>query len=215
MQERDPGSIPGSGRSPGEGTGYPPQYSWASLVAQTVKHLPPVQEAAQRPGFSPWVGKIPLRRAWQPTPVFLPRESPWTEEPGGLQSVGSQRVGHNWVTTHTHTHANISQIMKFYNYLFLMALGLCCCVQAFSSCSKQGLPSSCGAQASYCNGFSCCQAWALGCMCFSSYSTWTQFLCSMWHLPGPGIEPMSPVLAGGLSTSGPPGKSKKFFIMQL
>ena len=29
-------------------------------------------------------------RAWQPTPVFLPGESPWTEEPGGLQSMGSQ-----------------------------------------------------------------------------------------------------------------------------
>ena len=29
------------------------------------------------------VGKIPWRRAWQPTPVFLPRESPWIEEPGG------------------------------------------------------------------------------------------------------------------------------------
>jgi len=37
-----------------------------------------------RPGFYPWVGKIPWRRAWQPTPVFLPGESPWTEEPGGL-----------------------------------------------------------------------------------------------------------------------------------
>ena len=34
---RDPGSIPGLGRSPGEGVGYPLQYSWASLVAQTVK----------------------------------------------------------------------------------------------------------------------------------------------------------------------------------
>ena len=33
----DPNSIPGSGRSPGEGIGYPLQYSWASLVAQTVK----------------------------------------------------------------------------------------------------------------------------------------------------------------------------------
>ena len=33
----DPGSIPGSGRSPGEGIGYPLQYSWASLVAQLVK----------------------------------------------------------------------------------------------------------------------------------------------------------------------------------
>ena len=35
------------------------------------------------------------RRKWQPTPVFLPGESPWTEEPGGLQSMGSQGVGHN------------------------------------------------------------------------------------------------------------------------
>ena len=34
-------------------------------------------------------------RAWQPTPVFLPGESPWTEEPGGLQSIGSQNVSHN------------------------------------------------------------------------------------------------------------------------
>ena len=37
-----------------------------------------------RPGFNPWVGKIPWRRAWQPTLVFLPGESARTEEPGGL-----------------------------------------------------------------------------------------------------------------------------------
>ena len=49
----------------------------------------------RRPQFSPWVGKILWRRAWQPTPVFLPGESLWTEEPGGLQSMGSQRVGHD------------------------------------------------------------------------------------------------------------------------
>ena len=47
------------------------------------------------PGFDPWVGKIPWRRAWQPTPVFLPGEIPWTEEPGGLQSIGLQRVGYD------------------------------------------------------------------------------------------------------------------------
>ena len=41
---KDPGSIPGSGRSPGEGIGYPLQYSWASLVAQSVKNLPAMQE---------------------------------------------------------------------------------------------------------------------------------------------------------------------------
>ena len=40
----DPGSIPGWGRSPGEGIGYPLQYSWASLVAQLVKSQPAMQE---------------------------------------------------------------------------------------------------------------------------------------------------------------------------
>ena len=40
----DPSSIPGSGRSSGEGTGYPLQYSWASLVAQLVKNLPAMWE---------------------------------------------------------------------------------------------------------------------------------------------------------------------------
>ena len=50
----------------------------------------------KRHGFDHWVGKSPWRRAWQPTPVFLPGESPWIEEPGGLQSIGSKRVGHNW-----------------------------------------------------------------------------------------------------------------------
>ena len=40
------------------------------------------------------------RRPWQPTPVFLPGESPWTEEPGRLQSMGLQRVRQDWVTKH-------------------------------------------------------------------------------------------------------------------
>ena len=40
----DPGSIPGSGRSAGEGIGYPLQYSWASLVAQLVNNTPAMWE---------------------------------------------------------------------------------------------------------------------------------------------------------------------------
>ena len=40
----DPGSIPGSGSSSGEGIGYPLQYSWVSLKAQIVKNLPAMQE---------------------------------------------------------------------------------------------------------------------------------------------------------------------------
>ena len=51
-----------------------------------------------RPGFDPWVGKIPWRRAGKPTSVFWPGAPPWTEEPGGLQSMGSARVGHDWAT---------------------------------------------------------------------------------------------------------------------
>ena len=81
----DPCSIPDSGRFPGEGLR-------AFLVPQIVKNLPPIWETWV--GFSPQVGKIPWRRAWQPTPVFLPRESPWTEMPGRLQSMGLKRVGH-------------------------------------------------------------------------------------------------------------------------
>ena len=52
---------------------------WASLVAQRLKNPPAMQET----WVQFWVGKIPWRRAWQPTPIFVPGESPWTEEPGG------------------------------------------------------------------------------------------------------------------------------------
>ena len=52
-----------------------------------------------RSGFDPWVRKIPWRRAWQPTLVFLSGESPWTEEPGRPQSMGWQRVRHDWATS--------------------------------------------------------------------------------------------------------------------
>ena len=52
---RDLGSIPGSGRSPGEGIGYPLQYLWASLVTQLVKN--PLQ--CGRPGFDIWVRRSP------------------------------------------------------------------------------------------------------------------------------------------------------------
>ena len=55
-------------------------------VAQIVKNPPAMPEA--------WIWKIPWRRSWQPIPVFLPWRIPWTEEPSGLQSMGSQRVGH-------------------------------------------------------------------------------------------------------------------------
>ena len=46
-------------------------------------------------GFDLWVGRIPWRSEWLPTPVLLPGKITWTEELGGLQFMGLQRVGHD------------------------------------------------------------------------------------------------------------------------
>ena len=78
LSARLAGSIPGSGRSAGEGIDYPLQYSWASLVAQLVKNPPAMWETWVR--SLGW--KIPWRRERLPTPVFWPGEfhglySPW------------------------------------------------------------------------------------------------------------------------------------------
>ena len=50
--------------------------------------------------LDPWIGKILWRREWQPIAVLLPGESPCTDEPGGLSSMGLQRVGPDWPTKH-------------------------------------------------------------------------------------------------------------------
>ena len=61
------------------------------------KDPPAMQETSVQ--FLGW--EDPLRRARKPTPVFVHRESPWTEEPGGLQSMESQRVRHDSAAKHT------------------------------------------------------------------------------------------------------------------
>ena len=80
------GLIPGSGRSSGEGIGYPLQYSWASLVAQLVKNPPAMWET--------WVRSLgwedPLEKGRATHSSILAWRISWT-----VQSMGSQRVGHN------------------------------------------------------------------------------------------------------------------------
>ena len=80
----DPSSVPGSGRCPGEGISYPLQYSWASLVAQTVKNPPAMQET--------WVRSLgqedPLEKGVAIHSSILAWRIPWTEF-GGL---------HDWAT---------------------------------------------------------------------------------------------------------------------
>jgi len=100
----DPGSIPGSGRSPGEGNGNPLHYSClptqkrgskkymrTSLVAQTVKHLSTMRETQVQS-----IGQEdPLEKEMAIHSSTIAWKIPWTEEPGRLQSMGLQRVGHD------------------------------------------------------------------------------------------------------------------------
>ena len=109
-------------------------------------------------------------------------------------------------------------------YLFLAALGLRC-VRAFSSCGEWGLlfVAVCGLLIAVASR---CRAWALGTQAsvvvarglsscglralehrLSSCGAQAQFLHGMWDIPGPGIESMSPALAGRFLTTAPPGKS--------
>ena len=85
----DPGLIPRSGRSAGAGMSYPPQYSWASLVAKMVKNLLTLRET--------WVRSLvwgdPLEKGKATQSSILAWRVSWT-----VESMGLQRVGHNWLT---------------------------------------------------------------------------------------------------------------------
>ena len=66
-------------------------FTWASLVAQRLKHLPAMRET--------WVRSLgqedPLKKEMAIHSNTIAWKIPWTEEPGRLQSIGSQRVGHD------------------------------------------------------------------------------------------------------------------------
>ena len=90
---RDPSSIPGLGRSAGEGKGYPLQYSWVSLVAQRVCNLPAMWET--------WVWSLGSEDSWRkerlPIPVFWPGEFHGLYSPWGLKE-----TGYDWATLTFH-----------------------------------------------------------------------------------------------------------------
>ena len=106
--------IIGLGRSPGEGIGYPLQYSWASLVSQTVKNLPATWET--------WVRSLGwgdlLEEVMATLSSILAWRIPWTEEHGKLESMGSQRVGHDYETKHsTHIeHNTLGSYVRFFDF---------------------------------------------------------------------------------------------------
>ena len=104
----------------------------------------------------------------------------------------------------------------FLIYLFIFGCaGSSLLRTGFLQLQRAGATLRCGARASHCGGFSCCRARALGMRVsvivahrLSSCGAWAQLLRGMWDLPGPGLEPVSPALAGRFLTTVPRGKSQ-------
>ena len=80
--------IPGLGSSPGEGIGYPFQYSWTSQVAQMVKNPPAMQETSTL--SLGW--EAPQEEGMATHSSILAWRIPWTEECGGLQSMSCKEL---------------------------------------------------------------------------------------------------------------------------
>ena len=83
----------------------------------------------------------------------------------------------------------LSWTVLLFIYLFMAVLGLCC-----------------GAGTFHCRDFSCCGAPSLGHVGSSRCGPWAQLLHGVWNLPGPGLEPMAPALAGRFLSMVLPGK---------
>ena len=128
----DLGSIPGLGRSPGEGKGYPLQYSGLENSTECVVHG--VAKSWTRLSDFHFLSMVVYWFEGGPTTLILPNS------------------------------------FSFSFFLYFWLCWIFVAVQAFSSCGKWGLLSSCCARVSHCGGFSC-GAWALG-HGLSSCGTW-------------------------------------------
>ena len=119
----------------------------------------------------------------------------------------------------------LNKFIYLFICLFFGCIGSSLLCAGFLQLRRVGVTLRCGARASHCSGFSCCGAQALGerasvvVVCglnscgswalehkLRSFSARASLLCSMWDLPRPGLEPVSPALAGGFLTTVLPGK---------
>ena len=96
----------------------------------------------------------------------------------------------------------------------MAVLGLCFCARAFSSCGKWGATLHRDAWASHYRSLSCAEH-RLQTHKLSICGSRAQLLCGMWDLPRPGLKPVSPALAGRLSTTAPPGKAPNNLFLYL
>ena len=95
-----------------------------------------VWQQCRRPRFDPWIGKIPWRRKWQPTPVFLPRESQGQRGLAGYSSWGCKRVGHDWLNLPAYSFVDrhfCFHLFTILNSAMNMCINICVPVTAFSS----------------------------------------------------------------------------------
>ena len=91
-----------------------------------VKNPPAMQDPQEtrNPAFNPYVRKIPWRRACSPL-QYSCLKNPWTEEPGGLQSIGLQRVRYDWsdlVRTHAHGELEWEKAMGSNRFRFTLCM---------------------------------------------------------------------------------------------
>ena len=96
----------------------------------------------------------------------------------------------------------------------MAVLGLRFCARAFSSCGKWG-PLFIAVRGPLTIAASLAAEHRLQTRRLSNCGSWAQLLCGMWDLPRPGLEPMSPALAGGLPATAPPGKPHKVILRQI
>ena len=95
------------------------KYYWGFLGGTSGKEPSCQCRSHRRHGFDPWVGNDPLEEGMAVHSSILAWRIPWTEEPGGQQSIGSQKVGHNWSDS-----AHTIIIINFYltsKFPFMMA----------------------------------------------------------------------------------------------
>ena len=157
---------------------------------------------------------------------------PWMEEPGELQSMGSRRVRHDWVTSpftfHFHalekemaTHSSVlawrtpgtrkpgglpsmGSHRVGHDWSDLAAAAAVSLLLQADFVSQEGATLHCSAWASLHGGTRASGVAALG---LGIYGACAQLPLDIWSLPRQEIEPVYPALADGFSTTGPPGKS--------
>ena len=125
------------------------------------------------------------------------------QKPRKMKSLSSQ-------CSHLFFFSHILNLFIYFYILFMAVLGLHFCARAFSSCGERG-PLFIAVRGPLTIAASLVAEHRLQTRRLSSCGSRAQLLRGMWDLPRPGLEPVSPALAGRVSTAAPPGKPQSSF----